>query len=208
MVNLIHYLLAFGERIGYLGVIMLMAIESSFLPLPSELVIPPAAYLAQQGKMNIFLVIISGAIGSVIGATFNYFLGRLIGQAVIYRLADHKLAKLLFINQEKLKKAETFFIKSANTATFVGRLIPGIRHLISIPAGFFKMNFKNFIILTFCGSFIWCSILAMLGYWFGSNQELIEKYYKELTIFFAVSGCVFLFFLYFRMASKKRKIKF
>jgi membrane protein DedA with SNARE-associated domain len=205
MVNLIHYLLAFGEKIGYLGIVMLMAVESSFLPLPSELVIPPAAYLAQQGKMNIFLVIFSGAIGSVIGATFNYFLGRIIGQALIYRLADHKIAKLLFINQVKLKKAETFFIKSANTATFVGRLIPGVRHLISIPAGFFKMNFKNFIFLTFSGSFIWCSILALLGYVFGSNQEIIAKYYKELTIFLAVSGCIFLFLLYFRKI--KRNVK-
>jgi membrane protein DedA with SNARE-associated domain len=205
MVNIIHYILAFGERIGYLGIVMMMAIESSFLPLPSELVIPPAAYLAQQGKMNIFLVIISGAIGSVIGATFNYFLGRIIGQAVIYRLADHRLAKFLFINQHKLKKAEAFFIKSANTATFVGRLIPGIRHLISIPAGFFKMNFKNFILLTFSGSFIWCSILAVLGYLFGSNQKIITKYYKELSVLLVIFGCIFLFWLYFSKIKRNAK---
>jgi membrane protein DedA with SNARE-associated domain len=205
MVEIINYLLALGEKIGYLGIVLLMAIESSFLPLPSELVIPPAAYLAQQGKMNIFLVIFFGAIGSVVGATFNYFLGRLIGQAIIYRLAGHKYAKFIFINQEKLKKAETFFIRSANTATFIGRLIPGVRHLISIPAGFFKMNFKNFIILTFSGSIIWCSVLAILGYLFGSNQALITKYYKELTIFLVISGCIFLFVLYFRKRNDDTK---
>jgi len=198
MNGLVAILLSFGERIGYWGIMLLMAIESSFLPLPSEVIIPPAAYLAEQGKLNIFIVIIFGALGSVVGALFNYFLGRLIGQALIYKLADHRLAKIFFINQQKMKKAETFFLKNASAATFAGRLIPGIRHLISIPAGFFKMNIIKFIFYTFAGSFIWCSILGILGYAFGSNQALMKKYYKEISIILLLGGLLFLFYLYFK----------
>jgi membrane protein DedA with SNARE-associated domain len=203
MTNIINIILSFGERIGYWGIVLLMAIESSFLPLPSEVIIPPAAYLAEQGRMNIFLVIIFGALGSVLGASFNYLIGRLIGQTLIYKLADHRLAKIFFINSQKLKKAEIYFLKSANLSTFVGRLIPGIRHLISIPAGFFRMDFKQFILYTFSGSLLWCSILAFLGYAFGSNKQMLEKYYKEISLFLLVSGLIFLAALYLKKRNNK-----
>ena len=184
MNELINILLEFSQSIGYFGIIFLMTIESSFIPFPSEIVIPPAAYLASIGKMNIFMVIFSGTIGSVIGASINYFLARAIGRKIIYKLIDYKFFKLLLLNKKKIIKAENYFLKYGNISTFLGRFIPAVRQLISIPAGFSKMNFKNFIIYTTIGSGIWVSILALLGYLFGANQEILIKHYKEICIAF------------------------
>lgn len=167
-----HILIIFSD-LGYSGIFVLMVIESSFLPLPSELVIPPAAYLAQRGDLNVFMVVLCGTIGSVVGALFNYFLANKLGRAVIYGLARHKYAKFILISESKVKKAEEYFLVHANFSTFVGRLLPVVRHLISIPAGFCQMNLKSFIYLTAIGSFIWCSILAAIGYFFGAKQKII-----------------------------------
>ena len=180
---------------GYLGVIFLMTIESSFVPFPSEIVIPPAAYLAQQGEMNIILVIISGIIGSLLGAIINYYLALTLGRKAVYSLANHRLAKFLLINEMKIKKSEDFFLEHGSISTFIGRLIPGIRQLISIPAGLSKMDFKKFIFYTFLGSGTWSIVLGVLGYAFGSNKDLLSRYYSEISIFFIVMGIAFIFFL-------------
>jgi len=158
MLEIINLLLAFSSKIGYFGVAFLMTIESSFVPFPSEVVILPAAYLSQQGEMNIIFVILAGIFGSLFGATINYILAFTLGRKLVYSLANSKFAKILLISEQKIIKAEQYFLKYGNIATFVGRLVPAIRQLISIPAGFSKMNFKKFIFYTFLGSGIWTNI--------------------------------------------------
>ena len=191
------------SEIGYLGITLLMTVESSFIPFPSEIVIPPAAYLAQQGEMNIFLVILSGILGSLLGALINYFLAYTLGRKIIYSLADWKVLKLLLINKEKVIKAEDYFLKHGNFSTLIGRFIPAVRQLISIPAGFSKMNLKNFILYTFIGSGIWVIALAVLGYVFGSNQELIVKYYGRISIFFIILSIILITSVIIRRKIKK-----
>lgn len=182
MLTFVNLLLQLSQNMGYSGIVFLMAVESSFIPFPSEIVIPPAAYLAQQGKMNIFLVILAGTIGSIIGALVNYFLAYTLGRKIIYSLASHKLLKFFLINEKKISHTENYFLKYSGISTLFGRFVPAVRQLISLPAGFSKMNLKKFILYTSIGSGAWVTILAILGYAFGANQELLSKYYKEISI--------------------------
>lgn len=179
------------ENITYPTVLFLMTLESTFLPVPSELVVPPAAWKAAQGEMNIFLVIFFSTLGCVFGALINYYLAKYLGRRIIYSLVDTKLAHMLFINREHMEKSESFFIKYGKSSTFIGRLVPGVRHLISIPAGVAQMNLADFMFYTAAGSAIWNSILAALGYFLYTQQELLKRYYKDLSIFFLA---VFVFF--------------
>lgn len=188
----INWVLSITAGLGYIGVFILMTIESSFLPFPSELAIPPAAWLASQGKMDIFLIIILGTLGSVAGAVINYLLAMWLGRPVVYKLIDTKLAKFLRLNSHDLERAEEKFLKNAKSATLVCRLIPVIRQLISIPAGFTKMPFLPFVSLTALGSFVWVSILAALGYTLGSNQHLLSQYYTEIQWILFVLGIIWL----------------
>jgi len=191
------------SEIGYLGITLLMTIESSFIPFPSEIIIPPAAYLAHQGEMNIFLVILAGIIGSLLGALINYFLAYTLGRKIIYSLADLKIFRLLLIDKNKIIKAEKYFIKYGNFSTFIGRFIPAVRQLISIPAGFSKMNLKNFIFYTSLGSGIWVIVLAILGYAFGSNKELIAEYYEYISISFIVLSIILIIGVVIRKPRRK-----
>lgn len=200
--DFINYFLDIFSQMGYIGIILLMAVESSFIPFPSEVVIPPAGYLASQGEMNIWLVIISGVIGSLIGAIFNYFFAMFLGRALIYKLSDHKIAKMMMIDSGKVKKAEDYFLKYGNISTLIGRLITVVRQLISLPAGFVKMNFFSFLFYTFIGSAIWTAILATLGYFFGANKDRLMTLYHELSYVGVVIGILFVLFLIFR---KKKK---
>lgn len=189
------FLNLFGQ-LDYGSIVALMTIESSFIPFPSEIVIPPAAYLAQQGKLNIYLVIAYGTLGSLLGALINYFLAFTLGRSIIYKLANSKIAKLLLINEHKIKKSEEYFLKYDKIATFIGRLVFEVRQLISIPAGLAKMNIFSFIFYTTLGSLIWNTILATLGYFFGANQELFKSYYKEISIGSIILGIVVVFIIY------------
>lgn len=204
MASIISLLLVFSERIGYWGIVLLMAIESSFIPFPSEVVIPPAAYLAQQGKMNIFLVILSGILGSLIGAVFNYFIAITLGRKMIYALAGHKYAKYFLINEKQIAKVEEYFLKYGNMSTFIGRLVPAIRQLISLPAGFCRMKIKNFVFYTLLGSSLWIIILALLGYVFGANEEVLSKYYEEISIIFVLLGVGFVIFSIIKNKKNKK----
>ncbi len=195
MNELLDIVLAFGNKLGYWGVFLLMAIESSFIPFPSEVVIPPVAYSASQGNFNLFLVILFGVAGSLIGATVNYFLARLAGRALAFRLIEHRYAKYLLLNREKLENAEKFFKQGANLATFFGRLVPAVRQLISLPAGFFRMPFRDFIWFTFLGSSIWVSFLAVIGYFFGANQDLFLYYLNEFKVAIIIIFLIFCFWL-------------
>jgi len=169
---------------SYGGIIALMAIESSFIPFPSEVIIPPAGYLASQGRMNLWLVIFSGILGSLIGALFNYYLAKHLGSPIIHRLARSRWAKWFLISPESLTKSEQFFRSKGDISTFIGRFLPAIRQLISIPAGLAKMDLKSFLFYTALGSGLWCVILALLGYWFGANQNQLQKYYNEISYSF------------------------
>ncbi len=152
------------SNINYFTITCLMTIESSFLPLPSEVVIPPAAFKAANGELNIILVILCATIGSIIGALFNYTISMSLGRAVIHRLARTKLAHLIMIDEHSIERAEAYFNKFGRSSTFFGRLLPVIRHLISIPAGLSKMKLRDFILFTAIGSFIWNITLSLLGY--------------------------------------------
>ncbi len=191
MADFVQLLLNFANDLGYPGIIILMAIESSFIPFPSEVVIPPAAYLAYQGKLDIFLVILCGVIGSLIGAVVNYVLAMWLGRPLVYILVEKKWAKFLLLSKKNVEKAEGYFLKYGAMSTFLGRLVPAVRQLISLPAGFVRMNFWIFLFFTFLGSAFWVSILAFLGYFFGSNQELFERYYGEIAIFIVIAVILF-----------------
>lgn len=203
LTGIINWVLTITQGLGYSGVILLMAIESSFLPLPSELVIPPAAYLASQGKMEIWLIILAGTVGSVLGATVNYLISMSLGRLVIYRLASTKAARWLLITPEKIQRAEKYFLTSSKSATFFGRLIPVIRHLISIPAGFSRMPYGSFVFYTALGSFIWVAVLTVLGYFIGANQELLAQYYQEISWGLLILGAIWLAWKIYQARRKK-----
>lgn len=203
--SFIQLLLSFTEGMGYFGVIFLMAVESSFIPFPSEVVIPPAAYLAHKGVMNIYLVILSGIAGSLIGASVNYYLAMKLGRPAVYALVRSKVARFFLLDEAKVKKSEDFFLKYGRVSTFSGRLVPVVRQLISLPAGFSKMNFASFIFYTFVGSGIWVVVLAVLGYSIGSNEELLGNYYHiiKYALTFAIVLIVVAIIVRFMTGRKK-----
>ena len=172
MNEIVNFIVNLVKDLGYLGIFLMMFLESSFFPFPSEVVMIPAGYLAFKGKMNLFLIILAGASGSLAGAWFNYILAKKYGRRFLLRI----------ISRKKLKKLEDFFYNHGHISTFSGRLIPGIRQYISFPAGLAKMDKFLFSLYTTLGAGIWVTILALLGYYMGENEEIIQKYLKEITI--------------------------
>jgi len=162
---------------GYVGILLLMAMESSLFPIPSELVVPPAGYLASQGQMQIGLVIFFSTLGSLIGALFNYAIAYYLGRPWILRYG-----KYFLIPPEKFARVEAFFLRHGEISTFTGRLIIVVRHLISLPAGLSRMDLARFCFFTVVGSFIWVTILAFIGYIVGNNMELVKIYYKQTVV--------------------------
>jgi membrane protein DedA with SNARE-associated domain len=191
-------------NLNYFTITLLMAIESTIVPLPSEVVIPFAAWKAASGELNIFLVVLFGTLGAVIGSLFNYILARYLGRALLYKFADSKLGHLFLLNGEAVQKTENYFIKNGKSSTFIGRLIPGVRHLISIPAGLAKMHIKDFILYTTLGALLWNIILAVIGFYF---YDLKDKYFHELTIMLFVLGGLFVLYLVYKgiKVSKSKK---
>jgi membrane protein DedA with SNARE-associated domain len=203
LITLLNYLLNFAQEIGYWGVVFLMALESSFIPFPSEVVVPPAAYLAAQGSLNIWLVILAGVAGSLIGAFINYFLAYYLGRPLIYRLAQTKVARFLLIRPAQIERAEMFFSRYDSGSTFFGRLVPVVRQLISLPAGFVKMPLWRFSFYTFLGSSLWTLILAALGYFFGANEATWKRYYLEISWALVVFGVVIALYFFWRYRERK-----
>ena len=162
---------------GYLGIFLLMAVESSFIPFPSEIVLIPAGYLASKGDMGVGAIMGSALGGSLVGAFINYFRALTLGRKMLKRYG-----KYFFIKEDALEKMDGFFLRHGHISTFTGRLVPGIRQLISIPAGLAKMNLVQFSLYTTLGAGIWAFILTMLGYFIGENQQLIDTYLKQITI--------------------------
>jgi membrane protein DedA with SNARE-associated domain len=182
-------------NINYFTITLLMTIESSFIPFPSEVVIPPAAWKAAQGELNVYLVVLCGILGSLLGAIFNYYFALLLGRKLVYSLADTKIAHLMLINRKSVEKAEAYFLKYGNSSTFIGRLVPAVRQLISLPAGLSKMDIKAFLFYTTLGSGIWTIILAALGYYLYTQKELLNRYYEEIWWALVAAGVLFLIYL-------------
>ena len=182
-------------NINYVTITLLMTIESSFIPFPSEVILPPAGWKAAQGELNLYIVMLCGILGSLFGAYINYFLSISLGRVIIYKLADTKIAHMLLITKENVMKAEDFFNKYGNISTFIGRLITVIRQLISIPAGLAKMNFISFTIFTILGASIWNIILTLFGYFLYSQKDLLDLYYNEISIAFVILGIALILFL-------------
>lgn len=207
----------FVENANYVFVFVFMVIESSFIPFPSEVVVPPAAYLACSNagagaEMNVFIVVLVATLGALVGAFINYYLALWIGRPVVYAFADSRIGHALLINKEKVQKAEDYFDKHGAISTFIGRLIPAIRQLISIPAGIAKMNIAQFAFYTFLGALVWNSVLGALGFWLSETVnpdqlfEKVEQYNRYLTIGgYALAGICVLFILFNAFRSKKIK---
>jgi membrane protein DedA with SNARE-associated domain len=168
--------------------------------------VPPAAYKAAQGSLNVFGVFFAATAGALIGAIFNYYFAYFLGRKVLYRLADTRIAHFLLITGQTLEKAESYFIKYGRSSTFIGRLIPAIRQLISLPAGFAKMNFKRFLLFTALGSGLWNIILVLLGFFLYTQRELLEEYYTDISIFFLVCGLIFFGYMIYKGLKKGNSI--
>ena len=205
----------YAANMNYATITTLMAVESSFIPFPSEVVVPPAAYVAgiegsslhttDSYPLNVLLIVLFGTLGAILGAIINYLLAMWLGRPIIYAFADSKLGHLCLLSAEKVKKAEDYFNEHGKVSTFVGRLIPGIRQLISIPAGLSKMNFGQFLLYTFLGASIWNMILALLGYIAHGQMELIHEYSHELSI--AIMALLGVVVVYFVVKAVVKKVK-
>jgi len=193
-----QYLVDSIGSMGYVGIFLLMFLESTFFPFPSEIIMIPAGYLAYQGEMNLYVVVLVGILGSVTGALLNYYLAMYLGRKIILRYG-----KYFFIKEETLDKLDTFFEKHGEISTFTGRLIPGIRQLISLPAGLARMNIAKFSLYTAIGAGIWVVVLVAVGYLVGSNQALISGYLKSATLIAFV--CVVLITILYITRYKRRK---
>jgi membrane protein DedA with SNARE-associated domain len=177
MHELVNWLLMTIGTLGYPGIFLLMAMESSVIPVPSELVMPPAGYLAQQGQMNMATVILCGTLGSLIGAYANYYAAHYLGRPLLLRYG-----KYVWITEEKFAKVEKFFKDHGEVSTFIGRLLPVVRHLISLPAGLAGMNHWKFSLYTLLGAGLWVTVLSYIGYFIGANKELITQYSRQALI--------------------------
>lgn len=202
----------FVNNASYLFVFVFMVIESSFIPFPSEVVVPPAVYLAvQRGDMNVFMVVLVATAGAVVGALVNYVLALLIGRPIVYAFANSRFGHACLIDKEKVEKAEKYFDRHGAVSTFIGRLIPAVRQLISIPAGLARMNVGVFCLFTALGALLWNAVLGFLGWWLAQHvsldelYEAVEKYNGYLTIAgLCILGLCVLYIAYSAFKTKKQ----
>lgn len=206
MVDLLSTLL---DNLNYWYIILLMAIESSFIPFPSEVVVPPAAYKAAGGEMNVVLVVVAATVGALIGSLVNYALAYFIGRPIIYRFANSRLGHMLLLSEEKIETAEKYFDRHGAASTFFGRLIPAVRQLISIPAGLARMNMAKFLLYTTLGAGIWNTVLAAIGYYLHSvvsEDELaakVSEYSHELNMAILIAAAIVLAYIIYKGVKKK-----
>jgi membrane protein DedA with SNARE-associated domain len=191
-------------NLNYFTVALLMAIESTFMPLPSELVVPFAAYKAAQGDLNVILVVVFGTVGALSGSLINYSLAYYLGRPLVYKFAGSRLGRMFLLSEAKVAHAEEYFIRNGKSSTFIGRLVPGVRHLISIPAGLAKMNLRDFMFYTFIGAGIWNIILAIIGYYLYEIREQIFPYLGHILL---AMGAGFIIYLIIKARKNKKKTK-
>lgn len=199
LTSIINFIVDTVGSLGYAGIFIMMFLESSFFPFPSEVVMIPAGYLVYKGEMNMYLVILFGILGSLAGALFNYYLAVKFGRKFLI-----KYGKYFFIKEETIIKMENFFKSHGHISTFSGRLIPAVRQYISFPAGLARMNLTIFCIYTSLGAGIWVIILTLLGYFLGDNQVLIKEYLHIIIVVILILLAVLAFWYYKRL--KKAKI--
>jgi membrane protein DedA with SNARE-associated domain len=202
------------DHLNYGTITLLMTIESSFIPFPSEVVVPPAAYKAAvSGEMNIFLVVLFATIGANIGAIINYYLAKCLGRPIIYKFANSRIGHMCLIDEAKVQHAEEYFDKRGSLSTFIGRLIPAVRQLISIPAGLACMKMTTFLLYTTLGAGIWNAILAAIGWYLSTvpgietEEQLLAKvteYSHELGYIFIALGVVIVSFLIYKGVKKDK----
>lgn len=187
----------YNDNLNYGTIALLMAVESSFIPFPSELVVPPAAYKAMQHEsgLSIVLIVLFATLGALAGAFINYFLAKFLGRPIVYKFADSRLGHFLLLDAGKVEKAENFFREHGAISTLVGRLIPAIRQLISIPAGLSKMKLWAFALYTAIGATFWNIILAILGYVAHGQKDMIQQYSHELSIGLVGLGVLFIAYM-------------
>ena len=196
--DIVNFLVETIGSLGYFGIFFLMFLESTVFPIPSEVVMIPAGYLAYKGEMNIYIVILLGILGSLGGALFNYFFALKSGRTFLL-----KYGKYFFVSHESIEKTEKFFKNHGHISTFSGRLIPGLRHYISLPAGLAKMNLFVFCLYTSLGAAIWVTILTVLGYYLGDNQELIKEYLRYLIVGLLLTLGILGFWYYKKVKNSK-----
>jgi len=199
--DIVNFIVETVSSLGYVGIFVMMFLESSFFPFPSEVVMVPAGYLAARGEMNIFLVVFAGIVGSLAGAVFNYYLAMKFGRSFLSRYGKYVLVK-----EETLQKMEDFFAKHGHISTFSGRLIPAVRQYISLPAGLAKMDIWKFSLYTSLGAGIWVVILTLLGYFIGQNEALVKEY-LTIIIISILALLVILILFYIRIKMKKQILK-
>jgi membrane protein DedA with SNARE-associated domain len=205
--SVIEYVVSwYMDHINYGSITMLMAVESSFIPFPSEVVVPPAAYKASlpDSDLNIYLIVLFATIGALIGAIINYFLALWLGRIIVYRFVESRLGHLCLLSKPKVEHAEAYFVKHGKSSTFIGRLVPAVRQLISIPAGLAKMPFHIFLLYTFLGAGLWNIILAALGVFAQGQSQLIDKYSEELSYGLLAFGIIFVLYLLYNAFIKKK----
>ena len=200
LTSIINFIVETVGSLGYTGIFIMMFLESSFFPFPSEVVMIPAGYLAYKGEMNMYLVILFGILGSLAGSLFNYYLAVKFGRRFLI-----KYGKYFFIKEETIVKMEEFFKKHGHISTFSGRLIPVVRQYISLPAGLAKMNLFVFSLYTSLGAGIWVAILAILGYYLGDNEGLIKEYLRYIIVAILIA-LVVLAFWYYRKTKRNKAL--
>ncbi|KLE07750.1 DedA family protein [Aliarcobacter butzleri] len=196
--SIINFIVETVSSLGYFGIFIMMFLESSFFPFPSEVVMIPAGYLASKGEMNIYLVLLFGILGSLAGALFNYYFAIKLGRTFLLRYG-----KYILISEETILKMEEFFKNHGHISTFSGRLIPGVRQYISLPAGLARMNIFVFSLYTSLGAGIWVLILTILGYFLGNNQALVKEYLHIIVIVILILLAIFAYFYYRRVKKTK-----
>lgn len=196
----------YSENLNYGSVMLLMTVESSFIPFPSEVVVPPAAYKALQpdSRLNIALVIFFATLGALLGAFINYYLAKFLGKPVICKFADSRLGRMCLLDSQKVEEAEAFFRKHGSISTFIGRLVPVIRQLISIPAGLSGMKLAPFALFTALGALIWNGVLAVLGVIAHGQSDLISKYNSELSMILVGLAAIFIAYVLYKGFRKKK----
>ena len=202
------------DQLSYLNVFLLMTIESTFIPFPSEVVLPPAAYHAHAtGEQNVFLLIIVATLGADMGATINYFLAFYLGRPIVYAFANSKWGHRCLLNEEKVRRSEKFFDDHGVVATLTGRLVPVIRQLISIPAGLAKMNFLKFILYTTIGAGLWNCVLAAIGWYLQTIvpedklMEKVDEYSEHIKVFILAAIAVAVAYFIIRKYIVKKNVK-
>lgn len=197
----------YNAHLNYGTVALLMTVESSFIPFPSELVVPPAAYKALQpdSGLNIVMIVVAATIGAMIGAFINYYLAKFLGRPIIYKFVDSRIGHFFLLDTQKVEKAEQFFRDHGAISTLVGRFIPVIRQLISIPAGIAGMKLLPFTVFTAIGAIVWNIILAVLGYVAHGQKDIIQAYSHELSLGLVVLGVLFVGYMVWSAIKTKKK---